>query len=124
MTITPEAPAASPAAAAVAGLKVAFEAALTAVREEQWRSSDGEVKGQVVDTHQFLALALSLHLSSVAERDERGIAEVDGAISSRAWLRHRLNETPARRHSPRSWQSRAPRKARTRRSVPRWPPAK
>ncbi len=86
---------ASPANAALAVLEAALENFLQAAANEAWRGTDAESVDLVERTHRLRGRFQYAHLVSVAEMDERGVAEVSGAKSTKAWLRHRLRETPA-----------------------------
>lgn len=80
---------------AIFALEHSLDDALTAAGGELWRCVDNELSDLVERTHRLLGRIRALHLAAVAEFDERGIAEATGALNTRAWLRHRLNETHA-----------------------------
>ncbi len=86
---------ASPANAALAVLEAALENFLQTAANEAWRGTDAESVDLVERTHRLRGKLQYAHLVSVAEMTERGAAEVSGAKSTKAWLRHRLRETPA-----------------------------
>ncbi len=86
---------ASPANAALGVLEAALEDFLQAAANEAWRGTDAESVDLVERTHRLRGRFQYAHLVSVAEMTERGAAEVSGAKSTKAWLRHRLRETPA-----------------------------